>query len=136
MRRIPAPVATALTIAILLLSPLAAGQSQDVISALPQSVKAPPDNPPSPDKAALGKLLFWDPILSGNKDVACASCHHPRFGYTDHRDLSIGVNGVGLGEERQFASPNAIPFVKRNSQTLLNVAFNGIDQTGRYDPAA
>src|SRR5947199_1722564 len=120
MRRIPAWAATALTITILLLSPLASGESRDVISALPQSVKAQLDNQPSTDKAALGKLLFWDPILSGHKDVACASCHHPQFGYTDHRDLSIGVNGVGLGEERQFASPNTIPFVKRNSQTLLN----------------
>ena len=136
MKTIFAPIAKGVTTAFLLLFPLAEGQSQDVISALPQAAKAPPDNPPSSDKAALGKLLFWDPILSGNKDVACASCHHPRFGYTDHRDLSIGVNGVGLGEDRRFASPNTIPFVKRNSQTLLNVAFNGIDEAGEYDPAA
>jgi cytochrome c peroxidase len=119
----------------LLFCSAAEGHSQDALSALPQAVKAPPDNPPSADKAALGKLLFWDPILSGSKDVACASCHHPRFGYAENRDLSIGVNGVGLGEERRFASPNAIPLVKRNSQTLLNVAFNGIDGAGQYDPA-
>lgn len=131
-----AGITNGVTAAFLLLVPVAEGQSRDVISALPLAVKAPPDNPPSSDKAALGKLLFWDPILSGNKDVACATCHHPRFGYTDHRDLSIGVNGVGLGENRQFASPNTIPFVKRNSQTLLNVAFNGIDKAGSYDPAA
>src|SRR5579863_10239244 len=136
MKKILAPIVKAVTTAFLLLFPLAEGQSQDVISALPQAVKTPPDNPPSSDKAALGRLLFWDPILSGNKDVACASCHHPRFGYADHRDLSIGVNGVGLGEDRRFASPNTIPFVKRNSPTLLNVAFNGIDEAGRYDPAA
>lgn len=136
MRKRLALIASGVTTAFLLLPPLAAGQSQDIISALPQSVKAPPDNPPSSDKAALGKLLFWDPILSGNRDVACASCHYPRFGYTDHRDLSIGVNGVGLGEDRRFTSPNTIPFVKRNSQTLLNVAFNGIDERGDYDPKA
>jgi len=135
MKRILASIATGVAISLLPLFPLAEGQSQDVISPLPGSVKAPPDNPPSTDKATLGKLLFWDPILSGNKDVACASCHHPEFGYTDHRDLSIGVNGVGLGEDRRFASPNTIPFVKRNSQTLLNVAFNGIDKAGAYDPA-
>lgn len=125
-----------LTATFLLLYPAVAGQSQDILSALPQAVKAPPDNPYSTGKAALGKLLFWDPILSGNRDVACASCHHPRFGYSDNRDLSIGVNGVGLGEDRQFASPNAIPLVKRNSQTLLNVAFNGIDKSGQYEPLA
>jgi cytochrome c peroxidase len=109
---------------------------QDVLSALPQTVKAPAGNPPSAEKAALGKLLFWDPILSGGKDVACATCHHPRFGYSENRDVSIGVNGIGLGEDRQFATPNAIPFVKRNSQTLLNVAFNGIDKSGHYEPSA
>jgi cytochrome c peroxidase len=120
----------------LLLFPALDGHSQDTLSALPQAVKAPPDNPLSADKAALGKLLFWDPILSGNKDVACASCHHPRFGYAENRDLSIGVSGIGLGEDRRFASPTSIPFVKRNSQTLLNVAFNGVDEAGQYDPAA
>jgi len=122
---------------LLLFCPIADGYSQDdLISALPRNVKAPADNPISADKVALGRLLFWDPILSGNRDVACASCHHPALGYSDNRDLSIGVNGIGLGGERQFALPNAIPFVKRNSQTLLNVAFNGVDETGQYDPAA
>ena len=125
-----------LSVLFLLVCPIVETHSEDVFSALPQSVTAPPDNPISTSKAALGKLLFWDPILSGNRDVACASCHHPQFGYTDSLDVSIGVNGIGLGEDRRFASPNSIPFVKRNSQTLLNVAFNGIDESGQYDPAA
>jgi cytochrome c peroxidase len=106
------------------------------LSALPQIAAAPPDNPPSPAKVALGRLLFWDPILSGSKDVACATCHHPQFGYAENLDISIGVNGVGLGSARQFAFPNSMPFVKRNSQTVLNSAFNGIDSRGRYDPSA
>ena len=130
------PLIRGLITVSLLVCPVAESQGQDLLMALPQAAAAPEDNPASAEKASLGKLLFWDPILSGNKDVACASCHHPRFGYADDRDLSIGVNGIGLGEARRFASPNSIPFVKRNSQTLLNVAFNGIDQTGRYDPAA
>src|SRR5262252_6465299 len=58
------------TVIFLLFYPVAQGYGQDAFSALPQTVKAPPDNPPSADKAALGKLLFWDPILSGAKDVA------------------------------------------------------------------
>jgi cytochrome c peroxidase len=120
---------------LLLVYPAIGEQTQDALSALPQTVKAPADNPPSPEKAALGKLLFWDPVLSGNEDVACATCHLPRFGYAEDRDISIGVNGIGRGADRHFASPNAIPFVKRNSQSLLNVAFNGIDEAGRYDPA-
>ncbi len=105
---------------------------QTIQAPLPAIVKAPADNPATPAKVTLGRLLFWDPILSGNRDVACASCHHPRFGYAENRDISIGVNGVGLGQERRFSSGNTIPFVRRNSQTILNVAFNGIDETGAY----
>ncbi len=106
------------------------------LSALPAAANSPPGNQPNPAKLALGRLLFWDPILSGNKDVACATCHHPKFGYAENLDISIGVNGIGLGSARQFASPNVIPFVKRNSQTILNTAFNGIVSQGHYDPAA
>jgi cytochrome c peroxidase len=106
-----------------------------ILAALPLTARAPADNPTTPAKVALGKLLFWDPVLSGNRDVACASCHHPRFGYAENLDVSIGVNGVGLGAGRRFAAGNTIPFVKRNSQTVLNVAFNGIDQQGQYSPA-
>jgi cytochrome c peroxidase len=129
--------ALGLTAGLLLLSP-AGGQEQRLnpFSALPERVDSPPDNPLTPDKIALGRLLFWDPILSGNRDVACASCHHPRLGYAEDRDISVGVNGTGLGRSRRFQSPNAIPFVKRNSQTMLNVGFNGIDQSGRYTPAS
>jgi cytochrome c peroxidase len=104
------------------------------ISALPQVMKAPADNPLTPEKIALGRLLFWDPILSGNRDVACATCHHPRNGYAEDLDISVGVNGVGLGRSRRFQSPNSIPFVKRNSPTMLNVGFAGIGQTGEYSP--
>ncbi len=102
--------------------------------ALPLTVLDPADNPRSPEKIALGKLLFYDPILSGNKDVSCATCHHPRFGYADGLDLPIGVGGVGQGAERRFSSPGEVPFTKRNTPSLLNVAFNGIDPQGRYDP--
>jgi cytochrome c peroxidase len=88
----------------------------------------------SPQTIALGKMLFWDPILSGNKDVACATCHHPANGYADNLDVSIGVGGVGLGVNRHFLNPRTGVFVKRNSQTILNTAFNGMDVNGNYDP--
>jgi cytochrome c peroxidase len=111
-------------------------RGESTFSALPQSVVSPPDNPSTPDKVALGRLLFWDPVLSGGEDVACATCHHPSTGYTDHRDVPIGAHGVGLGPDRRFPPGNQIPFVRRNSPTVLNAAFNGIDSTGHYDPAA
>ncbi len=102
--------------------------------ALPKNVISPKDNPTSPQKVALGKLLFFDPILSGNKDVACATCHHPDNGYAEFLDISIGVNGIGFGSKRVFNQPNDIPFVKRNSNTILNTAYNGIDIRNSYEP--
>jgi cytochrome c peroxidase len=80
-------------------------------------------------------LLFWDPILSGEKDVACATCHHPELGYSDGIDLSIGANGVGLGTARTFAAGHASRLVKRNSQSILNVAFNGLTSGAAATPA-
>lgn len=104
------------------------------ISALPLQYNYPANNPSTPEKIELGRLLFYDPILSGGKDVACATCHHPEFGYAESRELPIGVNGKGLGERRSFNKNNDIPFTKRNAPTLLNIAFNGIDEKGNYIP--
>ena len=75
----------------------------------------------------LGRLLFWDPILSGNRDTACATCHHPDFAYADGRDLPRGTGASGLGPTRRDVSDGQVPVVKRNSPTILNVAFNGVD---------
>ncbi|NOT24764.1 MAG: cytochrome-c peroxidase [Acidobacteria bacterium] len=121
---------------VVLLFASGTGRSQSAMSALPLAASTPAGNPSSPARIALGRQLFWDPVLSGNKDVACGTCHHPRFGYAENLDLSIGVDGIGLGGSRRFGRGTTIPFVKRNSQTILNVAFNGIDETGRYTPSA
>ena len=112
----------------------AAAQSR--LAALPAAVPAPPDNPTTPERVALGRLLFWDPILSGPKDVACATCHHPAFGYADGLDLSIGANGVGAGPARSFGAGHTPRLVKRNSQSILNVAFNGLTTGGDAVAAA
>lgn len=101
-----------------------------VFSPLPSTITSPTNNPTSIEKNTLGRLLFWDPILSGNQDVACATCHHPEKGYADALPLSIGVGGHGLGENRIGGS-----LAKRNASTILNTAFNGIDNQGFYDPA-
>ena len=103
-------------------------------SALPVEIISPANNPTTPEKVALGKVLFFDPILSGNKDVACATCHHPETGYAELLDISIGVNGKGLSSKRSFNKPNDIPFVKRNAHTVINTAFNGIDINNKYEP--
>ena len=82
----------------------------------------------------LGRLLFYDPILSGGQDVACATCHHPEFGYADGRALSIGIEGSGLGPDRVHTTAAQNGFVRRNSPTIVNTAFNGMDENGNYDP--
>jgi cytochrome c peroxidase len=104
------------------------------LGALPLSVTHPSDNPPSPEKVNLGRLLFFDPVLSGNRDVSCATCHQPEFNYAEFLETSIGVNGVGVGSKRRFTETNDMPFVKRNSQSILNTAFNGIKNGVEYNP--
>ena len=89
--------------------------------------------PPSPGtpQEELGRLLFWDPVLSGPMDVSCATCHHPDFAYADGRALSLGPGAVGLGPDRVDLSGGVIPVAQRNSPTLLNVAYNGLDRQRR-----
>ena len=123
-----------LVVSLSLLAFVGAGariSSRQILSALPTDVEWPVENPTTAEKVALGRLLFWDPVLSGPRDVACATCHHPNSGYADNLDLSIGVSGVGIGVSRRFTPGTSVPFVKRNSQTVLNTAFNGLSAAGR-----
>jgi cytochrome c peroxidase len=53
-------------------------------------VVAPPENPSTPEKVSLGKQLFFDPRLSGSRQIACASCHDPSLGWGDGRPVSFG----------------------------------------------
>jgi cytochrome c peroxidase len=83
----------------------------------------PADNPPDGARIALGRLLFFDPILSGDKDVACATCHLPEFAMADRRDLPAGPSGVGLGPNRVLTDPDMVP-EGRNAISVINVGFN------------
>ena len=78
--------------------------------------------PVSIKEASLGQLLFYDPVLSGNKEVACATCHHPKFGTGDGLSLSIGDGGKGIGLDRIVDQSN-LPEqrVPRNAQPLFNL---------------
>ena len=100
------------------------------IRALPRTAADPADNPFSDAKRELGQLLFWDPILSGERDVSCATCHHPDFGYADGRALSQGVGGIGSGPDRTGGLETV-----RNAPTVLNTGHNGLTSEGTYDPA-
>ena len=70
---------------------------------------APPDNPQTPEKIALGEKLFFDGRLSVDGTVACSNCHDPARAFTDGRPVSIGVKGRSG---------------QRNSPTILNALYN------------
>lgn len=93
----------------------------------------PPDNPRFAARIALGRLLFFDPILSGEKDVACGACHHPTLAFADGRQFGAGASGVGLGPDRVVSASllTGLPIglEPRNSPTVLNAAFNA-DEAG------
>jgi cytochrome c peroxidase len=61
-----------------------------------------------PQQAALGRLLFYDPVLSANDERSCASCHHPDLGFSDGRALAQGAHDEDL---------------RRNAPSLWNAAY-------------
>ncbi|MCG3177103.1 MAG: Cytochrome c551 peroxidase [Candidatus Omnitrophica bacterium] len=69
----------------------------------------PEDNPITPEKVELGKLLYFDKRISMDGTISCASCHHPSKGWADDKPTSLGVDGK-TGN--------------RNSPTVINTAFN------------
>lgn len=74
----------------------------------------------------LGRLLFWDKILSGNRNISCATCHHPKFGTSDGLSLGMGEGGIGLGPDR-VPDPADYPEqrIPRNAPALWNVGAAG-----------
>ncbi len=75
---------------------------------LPAKAPAPPDNPTTAEKVALGKQLFFDPRLSGDNSMSCATCHLPEKAFSDGLALGKGAGGKRL---------------VRNTPTVLNSAF-------------
>ncbi|MDW8326546.1 MAG: FG-GAP-like repeat-containing protein [Anaerolineales bacterium] len=83
-----------------------------------------PTLPPAPraELVKLGEALFWDPELSGNRDISCATCHHPLKGTGDNLSVSIGTGGVGLGEQR-IRLEERRDFIPRNASPLFNLGY-------------
>lgn len=69
------------------------------------------DNPMTKESVELGKHLFFDPRLSGDGNMSCASCHNPSLGWSDALPTARGDRGMLLG---------------RASPSVFNVAFNAI----------
>lgn len=70
------------------------------------------------EKAKLGQLLFFDKVLSGSKDIACATCHHPNTHSGDDLSLSIGVGGQGIGYTRVLGETRLL--IPRNAPEIFN----------------
>jgi cytochrome c peroxidase len=68
----------------------------------------PRDNPLSDAKVRLGRRLFFDPLLSRDRSVACASCHAPAYGFAGRDPLALGIEGKKG---------------RRNAPSLLNRAY-------------
>ena len=68
----------------------------------------PEDNPSSTAKVEIGRLLFFDPVLSENNDIACATCHQPDLGFSDGKAKAVSPGGTEL---------------TRNTPALWNVAY-------------
>jgi cytochrome c peroxidase len=82
--------------------------SEKLMAPLPRTVPAPKDNPTTPARVALGKLLFFDPRLSGDDRTSCATCHRPDRAFGDGLPRAKGAGGKTL---------------RRNTPSLLNVGF-------------
>lgn len=74
----------------------------------PAEIPFPSDAPYSLHIATLGKMLFYDPRLSGAQNMNCASCHNPSFGYETPVPTAIGAANTPLG---------------RHAPTVLNLAW-------------
>jgi cytochrome c peroxidase len=97
--------------------------------AYPEMVLPEGGNPMTPERIELGRLLFFDPILGGTNEISCAHCHHPDYGMSDGRGLSMGVGGTGFGPHRVGGAP-----LTRSAPSIWNAAFNTIQfWDGRVD---
>ncbi|CAC9972765.1 cytochrome-c peroxidase [Flavobacterium panici] len=78
----------------------------------PEAFSGFPDYQTTPEKIALGKKLFNDPILSGNNTRSCASCHHADKAFTDGLERAVTLDGKSM--------------IQRNTPTLTNIAFQRV----------
>ncbi len=82
----------------------------------------PPQNGESTSEMAeLGRMLFFDPILSDQNDLSCAHCHHPDLGFADGQRHAVGAGGTGFGSDRSGGLT-----LPRSTPALWNVGYNRI----------
>ncbi len=77
-----------------------------------------PGPEPEPAKVELGRMLMFDKEMSGNRDISCATCHHPLLHTGDGLSVSIGTGGRGLGPSRRLGEGRS--FIPRNAPEVFN----------------
>jgi cytochrome c peroxidase len=77
-----------------------------------------PGPQPAAAKVALGRALMFDKELSGNRDISCATCHHPLMHTADGLSVSMGTGGRGLGPTRTLGEGRSL--IPRNAPELFN----------------
>ncbi len=93
----------------------------------------------TPAKVELGRALFFDKILSGNKNISCATCHHPDLASGDGVALAFGEGPTGLGPARQQGNTKDRAVherVPRNAPALFNLGakeFETLFHDGRVE---
>ena len=94
-----------------------------------QGISADDYIPVDPDQARIGQLLFYDKILSGNKNISCGTCHHHDHAGGDGLSLGIGEGGVGVGPDRTpgTGADQIKKRIPRNAPSLWNLGHNSID---------
>ena len=95
------------------------GLAAPAMSDAPKGMFKPIDE----DMEAIGQLLFYDPILSGNRNISCGTCHNHDHFSGDGLSLGIGEGGVGVGPKRvTHEGPDMIrKRIPRNAQALFNI---------------
>ena len=85
--------------------------------------------PVDADQARIGQLLFYDKILSGNKNISCGTCHHHDHAGGDGLSLGIGEGGVGVGPDRTpgTGTDQIRKRIPRNAPSLWNLGHNEVD---------
>ncbi|WP_135505318.1 cytochrome-c peroxidase [Roseovarius aestuariivivens] len=83
---------------------------------------------PGATSVLLGRDLFYDPILSGNRNIACGTCHNPRFGTSDGVALSLGEGAQGLGPARHVPVAGSAARLSRNTPALFNLSAGEFDR--------
>jgi len=95
---------------------------------LPPALTEPDFLPHDENRAALGRLLFYDPILSGNRNISCGTCHHHDLASADALPLGVGEGGEGIGMARSTGAgiTRIDRRVPRNAPALFNLGHRDI----------